>query len=118
MFIKIMKNTSWKQLKYITVIVNFYFTLSSKLIQSLGQEEDPLDKDIATVSSILAWEIPRTEEVGRLQPMGSQKSQTRLSTARTDTEWANEQIQRIKTRDPGSWTAVWESNKLSRASRI
>ena len=55
-------------MKYITVIVNFYFTLSSDLIQSLGQE-DPLGKDIATLSSILAWEIPRTEEPGGLQSM-------------------------------------------------
>ena len=59
-------------MKYIIVIVNFYFTLSSDLIQSLGQE-DPLGKDIATLSSILAWEIPRIEEVGRLQFIGSQR---------------------------------------------
>ena len=59
-------------MKYIIVIVNFYFTLSSDLIQSLGQE-DPLGKDIATLSSILAWEIPRIEEVGRLQFIGSRR---------------------------------------------
>ena len=41
--------------------------------------EDPLEKEIATHSSILAWEIPWTEEPGRLQSMGSQKSWTRLS---------------------------------------
>ena len=40
-------------------------------VQSLGQE-DPLEKGIATYSSILAWRIPRTEEAGRLQSMGSQ----------------------------------------------
>ena len=40
---------------------------------------DPLEKEMATHSSILAWEIPWTEECGRLQSMGSQKSQTRLS---------------------------------------
>ena len=34
---------------------------------------------MATHCSILAWEIPRTEEPGRLQFMGSQKSQTQLS---------------------------------------
>ena len=38
--------------------------------------EDPLDKEMATNSSILACEIPRAEEPGRLQSMGSQKSQT------------------------------------------
>ena len=39
-------------------------------VQSLGQE-DPLEKEMATHSSIVAWEIPRTEEPGRLLPMGS-----------------------------------------------
>ena len=32
---------------------------------------NPLEEDMATHSSILAWEIPWTEEPGRLQPMGS-----------------------------------------------
>ena len=32
--------------------------------------EDPLEKEMATHSSILAWEIPRTEEPGGLQSMG------------------------------------------------
>ena len=41
-------------------------------IQSLGQE-DPLEKERATHSSILAWEIPWTEEPGGLQSMGSQR---------------------------------------------
>ena len=40
-------------------------------IQSLGRE-DPLEKDMATHSSILAWKIPWTEEAGGLQSMGSQ----------------------------------------------
>ena len=47
-------------------------------VQSLDQE-DPLEKEMATHSSILAWEILRTEEPGELQSMGSQKSQTQLS---------------------------------------
>ena len=38
-------------------------------VQSLGQE-DPLEKDMTTRSSILAWEIPWTEEPGGLQSMG------------------------------------------------
>ena len=46
-------------------------------IQSLGQE-DPLEKGVATHSSILAWSGPQTEEPGGLQSVGS-KSQTRLS---------------------------------------
>ena len=41
-------------------------------VQSLGQE-DPLKKETATHASILAWRIPRTEEPGRLQFMGSQR---------------------------------------------
>ena len=39
-------------------------------VQSLGQE-DPVEKEMATHSSILAWEIPWTEEPDRLLPMGS-----------------------------------------------
>ena len=41
-------------------------------VQSLGWE-DPLEKEIATLSSILAWEIWWTEEPGRLQSMGPQR---------------------------------------------
>ena len=41
-------------------------------VQSLGQE-DPLEKEMATHSSILAWRIPWTEEPGRVQSMGSQR---------------------------------------------
>ena len=37
-------------------------------VQSLGQE-DPLEKEMETLSSILAWEIPWTEEPGGLQSM-------------------------------------------------
>ena len=47
-------------------------------IRSLGQE-DSLEKEMATRSSILTCGIPRTEEPGGLQSMGSQKSRTRLS---------------------------------------
>ena len=39
-------------------------------VRSLGQEES-LEEETATCSSILAWKIPRTEEPGRLQSMGS-----------------------------------------------
>ena len=41
-------------------------------VQSLGGE-DPLEEEITTHSSILAWEIPWTEEPGRLQSIGLQK---------------------------------------------
>ena len=42
-------------------------------VQSRGGE-DPLEKEMAAHSSILAWEIPWTEELDGLQSMGSQKS--------------------------------------------
>ena len=44
-------------------------------VQVLGREE-PLEKEMATHSSILAWRIPWTEEPGKLQSMGSQESDT------------------------------------------
>ena len=46
-------------------------------VRSLGCE-DPLKKEMATHSSIFAWEIPWTEESCGLQSMGLQKSQTQL----------------------------------------
>ena len=51
-------------------------------VRPLGQE-DPLEKGMATHSSILAWEILWTEEPGGLQSMGLQKSQTHLSNETT-----------------------------------
>ena len=52
-------------------------------VQSLSQE-DPLEEGKATLSSILAWRIPWTEESGGLQSIGSQ-SQTRLKGLGTHT---------------------------------
>ena len=48
-------------------------------IQSLGQG-DPLEDEMATHSSILAWKIPWTEEPGMLQPMGLQRVRHKLVT--------------------------------------
>ena len=48
-------------------------------VQPLGQE-DPLEKGMANHSNILAWEIPWTEEPGRLQSMGSQRMRHDLET--------------------------------------
>ena len=48
-------------------------TMQEIWVQSLGQE-DPLEKEMATHSSTLAWKIPWTEEPGRLQSMGSQRA--------------------------------------------
>ena len=47
-------------------------TMWETWVQSLGRE-DPLEKDMATHSSILAWKIPWTEEPGWLQSMGLQR---------------------------------------------
>ena len=47
-------------------------------VQSLGWE-DPLEKEMATHCSILAWEVPWTEEPGGPYSVGSQKSWIRLS---------------------------------------
>ena len=50
-----------------------------KWVRSLGLE-DPLEKEMATHSSILVWEIPWTEEPGGLQFMGSQRIGHELAT--------------------------------------
>ena len=46
-------------------------TMQETWVQSLGWE-DPLEKEMATYSSTLAWKIPWVEEPGKLQSMGSQ----------------------------------------------
>ena len=54
--------------------VKHLLTMQETRVQSLGlPNEDLLEKEMATHSSILAWEIPWTEKPGRLQSMGSQK---------------------------------------------
>ena len=57
-------------------------------VRSLDQEA-PLEKGMATHSSILAWRIPWTKEPGGVQSMGSQKSRTRLNNRRTTTKFWN-----------------------------
>ena len=47
-------------------------TMPETWVRSLGQE-DPLEKEMATHSSTLAWKIPWTEKPGRPQSMGSQR---------------------------------------------
>ena len=47
-------------------------TMQETWVQSLGWE-DPLEKEMATHSSTLAWRIPWMEEPGRLQSMGLQR---------------------------------------------
>ena len=63
-------NTWWTSL--VAQMVKRLATMRETRVQSLGQE-DPLEKEVATHSSILAWKIPWTEEPGRLQSMGSRR---------------------------------------------
>ena len=58
--------------------------MQGTLVRSLGWE-DPLEKEMATHSSILAWRIPWTEEPGRLQSIG-RKELDRTERLHTDTE--------------------------------
>ena len=63
------------ELKLTSLVVQMVKNLPAKRetwVQSLGQE-DPLEEEIATHSSILAWKIPRTEEPGGSQSTGSQR---------------------------------------------
>ena len=53
-------------------MVKRLLTMWETQVQSLGRE-DPLEKEMVTQSSTLAWKIPWTEEPGRLQSMGSQR---------------------------------------------
>ena len=59
-------------LSLVTQMVNRLPAMWETRIQSLGQE-DPLEKEMAAHSSILAWRIPWTEEPGGLQSLGSQR---------------------------------------------
>ena len=47
-------------------------TMRETQVRSLGRE-DPLEKEMATLSSTISWKIPWMEEPGGLQPMGSQR---------------------------------------------
>ena len=47
-------------------------TMQETWVPSLGRE-DPLEKEMAIHSSTIVWKIPWTEELGRLQSMGSQR---------------------------------------------
>ena len=61
-----------KQATLVVQMVKDLPAMQETRVQSLGQE-DPLEKEMATRSSILAWKIPWTEEPGRLQSTGSQR---------------------------------------------
>ena len=63
-------HTTWASL-VVQMVKNLPAVLETQ-VRSLGQE-DPVEKGMATHSSILAWRIPWTEEPGGLQPMGWQR---------------------------------------------
>ena len=64
---------SWASLR--AQLVKNLLAMQETQVQFLNQE-NPLEKETATHSNILAWKIPWTEELGRLQSMGSQQSDT------------------------------------------
>ena len=84
-------------------------------VRSQGQE-NPLEKGIATHSSIFAWKTPRTEESGRLQSTGSQKSQTWLS------DWAHRLCEKFMASlliNKQSWDSFrWTAKGLSVHIRV
>ena len=69
--------------------------------------EDPPERGMATHASILAWEIPRTEEPGGLQSMGSQKNQMLLS---TQTHMHTPGVSYITLGGKRKWSIAWASN--------
>ena len=73
MYIECPKNLYWTSL--VTQLVKNLPAMQETWVRFLGQE-DPLEKEMTIHSSILAWEIPWTEEPGRLQSMGSQELDT------------------------------------------
>ena len=91
MILKLQWNWTWNNAAFLRTRFSFYIEslvaqrlkhlpgMRDTRVQSLGWE-DPLEKEMATHSSTLAWRIPRREEPGRLQSMGwPAKSRTWLS---------------------------------------
>ena len=80
-------------------------------VQSLGWE-DPLEKDMATHSSTLAWRIPWMEEPGRLQSTGSQRVEHDWSDLACTHARMHIQSRRVFARgwgERGKWTDCWMS---------
>ena len=65
----------YKWTSLVAQLVKTLPAVQETLVRFLGRE-DPLEKEMATHCSILAWRIPWTEEPGSLQSMGSQESDT------------------------------------------
>ena len=62
----------WQWASLVAQTIKSLPAMQETWVRSLGQE-DPLEKGMATHSSILDWRMPWTEESGRLQSMGSQR---------------------------------------------
>ena len=72
-FVRLIRDTfSSTRASLVAQLVKNLPAMKETWVQSLDQE-DPLEKGMATHRSILAWRIPWTEEPGRLQSMGSQR---------------------------------------------
>ena len=69
--IPILQMKKWRHL--VAQLVNCLSAMQETRVQSLGLE-DPLEKELATHSSILAWKIPWTEKPGRLESTGLQRA--------------------------------------------
>ena len=66
------KKKAKTNMELVTQMVKCLPAVQETWVQSLGWK-DPLEKEMATHSSTLAWKIPWTEEPGRLQSMGLQR---------------------------------------------
>ena len=84
-------------------------------VRSLGQE-DPLEEEIATHSSILAWETPWTEEPCGLRPRGHKESHTTKCVFKENREGTDEG-RGTKDGMVGSWNMVTADRESSKQSR-
>ena len=73
--------------------------------------EDPLEKEMATHSSIFAWEIPWTEEPGGLQSMGSQELDMTELLNNNKNSIAQGTVGRFPKRDFKTWNLLWKWEK-------
>ena len=73
-----LEKSDWRRDSLVTQMVKNLPAMQEVRVQFLGQE-DPLEKEMATHSSILVWEIPWTEDPGGLRSMESQRVRHDLS---------------------------------------
>ena len=90
-------DTEWASL--VVQMVKNLPAMQETWVPSLGQE-DPLEKKMATHSSILAWEIPWTEKPGGLESTGSQ---------RVGHDWANKHQEIVEIRGAWQATVYWDT---------